>query len=135
MLRIRPTKDIALVEKLHEQCFPGDEFENSKKTVWWVAWQDEAPVGFCSCKSLGEDMCYLTRAGVCEEANGKGIQRKLIAVRERWAKRQGLGIVITYTAKDNWPSIVNLIKCGYKAYEPQWAWAGRAFVYWKKRVK
>ncbi len=56
----------------------------------------------------------MTSCGVVSYAAGKGLQRKLLKVREKYAKRYGCASVVTYTARDNYASITNLIRAGYR---------------------
>ena len=64
------------------------------------------------------DTVYLSRAGVLPAWRGQGLQRRLIALRERLARRQGFVWMISDTT-DNVPSSNNLIKAGYKLIAPK----------------
>jgi GNAT superfamily N-acetyltransferase len=125
---VRQTKDWRTVKKLHNECFPADDWETG--TAYWllVDLDTNEPVGFASAKKL-RNVVYLNRAGVLPHANGRGLQRRLIKARLRWAKKIGAVCAITYTVYDNHPSICNLLKCGFKFFHPEYAWAGRAVHY------
>src|SRR5690606_22351986 len=95
--------------------------------VHWFVWESgkDYPVGFCSAgisMLTDEDgnRCYafLSRAGVLPEARGHKLQRRMIKVREKWAKDQGLKGASTYVANWNTRSLINLLKSGYQIYEP-----------------
>lgn len=75
---------------------------------------------------------FLARSWVHPRHRGHGIQRRLIRVRERYAKRAGFKKLVSYTSNDNCPSANSLIRCGYKTYTPQEAWGLDGCTYWFK---
>lgn len=135
-LSIRRTDDTDLVRELHAETFPADPWEDDLDIEHWLVTLDDEPVGFCSAILIGDDanILYLTRAGVLPAARGAGLQQKMIKARLTWAKRQGAEIAITYTVPDNWPSITNLIRAGFRFYDPEYAWAGRKMFYFRKAL-
>lgn len=78
---------------------------------------------------------YLARAGVLPQARGYGLQRKLIRVREAYAKRSGYKVIVTDTANLNVASSNSLIACGYKLYTPHTRWGFASGNYWRKTLK
>jgi len=92
-------------------------------TVWWLCWQGETPVGYCGLQIL-DGLAFHDRSGLLPLVRGKGLQRRFLSIRERFAKKQGITSVQTYVALGNCPSINNLFRSGYKAYNPEWPWAG-----------
>lgn len=48
----------------------------------------------------------------------------MINARVQWAREIGAESCVTYTRYDNHPSIVNLLRCGFKFYVPDYKWAG-----------
>jgi GNAT superfamily N-acetyltransferase len=76
---------------------------------------------------------YLKRAGVLKAYRGQGLQRKLITVRERKARKLGLDTMVTDTT-DNPPSANSLIKAGYRIFEPAYRWAFEHSLYWRKTL-
>ena len=99
----------------------------------WVSWGGPRPLAFCG---LTEALAtpgtgYLKRAGVLKAYRGQGIQRRLITVREKKARRLGLVTMLTDTT-DNPPSSNSLIRAGYKIFEPEHRWAFKHSIYWKK---
>ncbi len=58
--------------------------------------------------------CFLSRAAVVARYQGFGVQRAMIKARLRWAKREGAPTVVTYTDLHAYPSIINLLRCGFK---------------------
>lgn len=84
---------------------------------------------------LGEiDTCFLARAGVIESERGKGLQKKLIMVRLKWARFYGYRDVITYCSPENVASSNNLISCGFKLYLPEEKWGCKNALYFRRRI-
>ncbi len=76
---------------------------------------------------------YLCRSGVVPEHRGKGLQKRLIRVRETYARNMAMNWVISDTTC-NPPSANSLIACGFKLYEPAQPWGNRSTIYWRKRL-
>jgi GNAT superfamily N-acetyltransferase len=117
-IRIRATDDLELVADLDRQAFNGhcllQEYELNR-AVWWVAEMKQAdwePVGYAGAE-LVDGVLVLTRAGVLPVARGAGLQRRLIAVRERWGRSRGAAVAQTYTHWANIQSQRSLVRCGY----------------------
>jgi len=91
-------------------------------------------IGFAGGYVTSENAFYLSRAGVAEAYQGKGLQKRLIRVRLAHAKRVGSPIAITYTYK-NPASANNLIACGFRSYLPHYKWGGKHSDYWRKKLK
>lgn len=91
-----------------------------EENTFWLAKLDGKPVGFCSAyyhESLG--CVFLSRAAVMTTANGLGLQRRMIRARVAWARTlAGCNRVVTYCAPRNYLSLVNLLRCGFKFYDP-----------------
>jgi RimJ/RimL family protein N-acetyltransferase len=100
-----------------------------EKEAFWLVHRGNRPAGFCSVADIGYGVAYFSAAAVEKWARGGGLQRRMIRVRLRWARRRGLRTVVTYTVKDNYPSIANLIKCGFRFYDPEDPWAGKDVLY------
>lgn len=102
---------------------------------WWLVYTDEfkSPIGFCGLTMAyrSPEIGYLKRAGVLRAYRGLGLQRRLITVRERKARRLGMTSMITDTT-DNPPSSNSLIRSGYRIFEPAYRWAFKHSIYWKK---
>ena len=105
---------------------------------WWLVYATDSlmpqqPIAFCG---LTEALAtpgtgYLKRAGVLKPYRGQGLQRRLITVRERKARKLGLTTMLTDTT-DNPPSANSLIKAGYRIFEPSYRWAFKHSIYWRK---
>lgn len=138
--KIRREELPAAVLALDEICFPEDYRITTEGAMWWVVWCGEHPVGYAGlrpCKAeVNRGIGFLNRAGVLKEHRGKGLQKRLIRVRERAAVAAGMREVVTYVASWNCASINSLIACGYKTYCPDTKWGGTGAVYlWKKLTK
>jgi GNAT superfamily N-acetyltransferase len=131
MYRIHQTDDEMLVRALHTICLPGDPF--SKGCQYWVAWEGEMPVAFCSVKKLRSEpgVVFLNRSGVVPSARGSNLQRRMLNARVKWCRVNGIQSVITYAIYDNWPSIVNLLRSGFRFYVPEWKWAGDVHYFYR----
>src|SRR4051794_9152571 len=76
--------------RMHAECFPDLEFQQLHGD-WWIASDAmKNPVAFAglwpSLSTPGAG--YLCRAGVLPAGRGHGVQRRLIRIREREAKRK-----------------------------------------------
>ncbi len=101
-----------------------------KGSVWWVAADRDGVVGYAGVwVKPAKKAAYLTRAGVLPCARGLGLQRRLITVRERYARTQGCVRAYTYTHLENFPSMANLIKCSYFPY-----WADEDYLWFQKAL-
>lgn len=108
--------------------------ELSPLSCWWIVYDDAGkPVGYAGvCPShQWQGYGYLCRAGVMPTARGHGLQKRLLRVRERYAKRIGWHGLLTDTT-DNVYSANNLAKAGYGMYEPTSPWGMAHTLYWRK---
>lgn len=132
-ISIERCRDAELIVTLHQDLLPSDEIPEWDAA--WVAWEEDRAVGFATAKlaDAGTAM-FLQRSGVRPVARGQGLQRRLIRVRERWARARGIRRSVTYTTYENHPSITNLIRSGYRFYTPDWKWAGDSHYFWRRLV-
>ena len=118
-------------------CLPSDEPVFPSDGVWWLGRESSSnqPVAFGLVQPSQQwrDTAYLARAGVLPAWRGQGLQRRLIGLRERYARKQGFVWMISDTT-DNVPSSNNLIKAGYKLLEPSAPWANTDSHYWAKKL-
>lgn len=125
MLRIRRTEDLDEILELDRKCFPHDKAMDGPElhdSLWWLAevrtedgWE---PVGYAGLQPMAaEGKAFLCRAGVLPEARGKHLQRRLIDVRVRAARRlEGVKRVYTYVAVSNVASARSLVRRGFLPY-------------------
>ena len=123
-----------------------DEFQvyHSKKDSWpgddhtyWALYDGEQPIGLTSAVFRPEKgYVYLSYAIIIPGHEAKGLQRKLINHRLRWAKKQGAIYAVTYTLLKNYPSMINLLRCGFRlVHEPRgWLGYGEGVHYFEKQL-
>lgn len=127
------TEEIDVLEELHKDAFPGEDVRDfSKDTAWIVLDGNKNIVGFCSVAPLIAGEAFLSRSASFQ--SGAGIHRASIRYRLRWLKRNGFKVAVTYTSVDNFKSISGLIRCGFLLYQPEWDYAGKGFLYFKKKL-
>lgn len=129
---VRLTENVDIVKELHAKTFPLDHFDQIKNSTYWLVWNNDRPVGFCSVRKLDQKILFLSRAGLLGCARGKGLHKRMIQVRVRWAIRQGYDKLITYTTIENIQSSSNLEKCGFRRYIPDYAYAGKNVLYYMR---
>lgn len=122
---------------LHELCF-GDSAPQIKPEeggYWWLTYHEGEPVAFCGMlpSQQWKKTGYLYRVGVLKDHRGKGLQQRLIAVRERYARQLGWTHTVSDT-NENIPSANSLIRRGYIMYEPKLAYGLSTAIYWKKTL-
>lgn len=124
-----------LLKELQKTCLPFDKALDPAKEYWWIAYFKGQAVAFAalSHSRQWEHTGYLTRAGVVLEHQGRGLQRRLIKVREHKALQLGWEYLISDTHY-NPASANNLIKCGFKMYNPMNPWGFKASCYWRKKL-
>ena len=136
-MKIRKSYDKKIAIELHEKTFSEDYFDDNPTNEYWLVHnEDNRPVGFCMLRllNLDEDSVFLSRAGLLEEARGKGLHTRMIRVRLAWAKKNGFKSALTYTSQDNATSYHNLQKCGFRLYWPDSLYAGQNFLYWMRSL-
>jgi GNAT superfamily N-acetyltransferase len=138
MLRVRAVdgtdlKYAALLQWLQLEALPGDTPLETSEGNWWVAFDGSQPVAFAGLIESQQypKSGYLCRAGVLPSHRGRGLQTRLIAVRERKARSLGWNSLVTDTY-DNPPSSNNLIKAGFRMHTPIVRYAAEGTCYWRK---
>jgi GNAT superfamily N-acetyltransferase len=117
----------------HESAdsWPGDDH------TYWILTDDSINHALTSAVFRPEKgYVYLSYAIIMPFCRAQGLQRRLIQHRLRWAKRQGAIYAVTYTLHTNYPSIVNLLRCGFHfAKEPRgWYGYGDTVHYFEKQL-
>lgn len=120
---------IILDGKIFSGC--GNEFKRNRD--WWVIVEDSSIVAYCGCL-YSEKVCVFVRAWVYEPFRGKGLQRRMIAIREKAARMNGCYSLVTYTVTDNPHSANNLIRKGFKIHDPQYKYVGKNVIYFLKQL-
>jgi GNAT superfamily N-acetyltransferase len=123
-----------VVQLMDKNIFAGCNNEFKENREWWVMLDKMSRiVAYCG-SIYTEGICIFVRAWVKKSYRGKGVQKKLISTRTKAAKNKGCYIVITYTTKDNYPSVNNLLSKGFKYYFPEYPYGGKEMLYWSKKI-
>lgn len=133
--KIDPQKYVPSLKRMQKICLPADSPYPITTGDWWIAFVGAEFAGFaCLAPSDTWRNCgYLARAGVMPKFRGKGIQKKLIKVRLRRAKRLGWETLFSDTL-DNPPSSNSLIACGFRLFNPRVKWANKHSLYFRKKL-
>lgn len=132
-VKIQRTENYDLLFETHKELFPSDQLEIDSQCVAWFLMDGNEIAGFCILKVLDYEIVFLHRAGIRKDYQGRGLQKRLIRVRERYARKIKASKIITYTLFDNHASSVNLLRCGYELYYPESLYAGHC-LYWIKLI-
>jgi len=132
-IKLTDTAATKAIVRLHKQFSPDDDVLEPTEGYWWVVKYQTDVVGFAAMRrsTRWSDTGYLWRAAVAPLHRGRGIQKRLILVRERMARRLGWAYMISDT-NQNTQSANNLIKAGYRMYDPKWPYAFETTCYWRK---
>jgi len=127
---------IAVLRRLQLATLEGDRPYDVRCGHWWIAYDGDMPIGFTGVSQSVQwmDTGYLCRAGVLRSHRGKGVQKRLIRVRERKARQLGWAWLVTDTYQ-NPASSNSLISCGYRMFEPSKPWSFKGALYWRKKVQ
>ena len=129
---------------LDAEVFPDDSPFQFPMAHWFLGFNfsPNEPVAYCGWKAVPRAsglVGFHYRAGVLKKFRGKGIQQKMIKLRERQMREQSIEQAVTYTSADNAASMRSLISAGYRPYAPTSEThlaEGRAgFVHWLKDLK
>ena len=105
--------------------------------TYWLVEHEGKHIGLTSAVYRPEKgYIYLSYAIIMPGTKLKGLQRKMIQHRLRWGKRQGALYAVTYTLLKNYPSMVNLLRCGFRfANEPRgWPFIGDKVHYFERQL-
>lgn len=132
--RLAKTNDKEAVRRLHEIILPND-FVDLRGQLW-LCWNSdiELPIGFCIARLQGNGTIFLSRAGVLPGDTGNGLQRRMIRARVQWAIEGGGWRIVTYATYDNHASICNLLRSGFRFYNPLSRWGGPDVHYFRRDV-
>lgn len=138
MLRIQrvcPDEHADEIYEFQERHFHKDPRVAAECAQWWFVFDGDEPVAFAgmSPSHRYRNCGYLCRAGVDEAYRGHGLQKRLIRVRLREARRIGWDYV--YSDTTGIPASANaLIACGFKSYAPANPYCFKETIYWRIRL-
>jgi hypothetical protein len=117
--------EIVCLRFLHKEAFPGEFIRDFSEDHCWLIFDGKGEeIGFCTLKVL-EGEVFFSRSASFKP--GYGIHRKSIYYRLKWMRNNGHTDAITYVHKDNFQSLANLIRCGFRIYHPETNWAGKDY--------
>lgn len=124
-------RHMAEIRSLDTCEFDGCEFPDGH--TWWVVLNPPGSViAYASAVYRPElGYVYLGRCMVVEAFRGHKLQRRLLKVRIAWAKEQNADRVITYTLLKNYESLVNLLRAGFRFYQPDNQYVGDDVHYYR----
>lgn len=140
LIDLHDDEDVEHVRELHKNTFadtaPMPELDYGD---WWLVYpaaDRDSPIAFAGLvvSSYGSGFGYLKRAGVLTCFRGEGLQRRLISLRERRARKLGMQWSITNTSNTNSASSNNLIRSGYHIWVPENPWDFATSIYWRKKL-
>lgn len=128
--------ELDTLTELHQATFgPGEApMADFSEGHWWIAYTHrEAPAAFLGIKQaiLGPDVGYFNRVGVLPEYRGYGLQQRLMRAMQNKARRVGWSRIVTDT-RENPHSANNIIRAGYRLFEPAKPWGLAGTLYWTK---
>ncbi len=137
-IRIARTEELEEILKMDFRLFGVSLGSMVDTSTWWLAeaellghWE---PVGYAAAELTNNDTyAFLNRAGVMPVARGQGLQKRLIKVREKWARAHGATHAWTYVYYSNLASMRSLISCGYLPYTTRTQNNCR-FIYLKRKL-
>lgn len=123
------------ITRMQKLCLPHDDPLDPNEGWWWIGYDKDFPVAFCGMKESKRfsNGVYMSRSGVTYYYRGHGLQKKMIRIRERFAKNSGYEWAFSDTT-DNPASANSLIACGYKLYDPSIAYGLETTIYWRKQL-
>lgn len=136
MYRFRKARDLETIRYAHTVIFADTApMPDLYEGAWWLVYDGAVIAGFCGVTPCVEipGAAYLCRAGVMPAHRGRGLQLRMIRVRESWARKNGFPRVVTETT-DNVPSANNLIRAGYTLFNPPEPWSYKRAIYFTKSL-
>lgn len=133
--RVRSAKQIKQLQELDHIIFV--DRDSVPRTTWWLVFDDnDCPVGFAGVSLQSYYTAFLCRCGLLDVARGRGLQRRLIRVREKFCRSRQIKRIVTYVYHDNLASANNLCKEGYRLFWPKKTLgADRSSLYFEKRIR
>jgi len=102
----------------------GDLWPGDDHTYWELTDGKRTYAVFSAVYRPEKAYAYLSYAIIDPTILHTGLQRRLIRYRLQWARKQGAIYAVTYTLLHNYPSISNLLKCGFRFARTPRGWHG-----------
>lgn len=88
----------------------------------WVVVEGADIAAYATAYETEPGVLSLRGCQVARKYRGRGLQSRLLRVRISHARRRGYRMVRTYCADDNWPSICNVLRAGFKPIRVSDGW-------------
>lgn len=127
---------IMIRESFERASYEGDYVGHYQSGMWWIAQCEGEPAGFAlmTPSSQWDKVGYLALAGVSPAYRGHRLQRRLIRIRERAARRLGWRTLVTEVIDNNPHSMRNLFREGFLPYVPAKPWGHKNAIYMRKKL-
>jgi ribosomal protein S18 acetylase RimI-like enzyme len=119
--RITYLPDTEEARALHKLAFGGDKWPGDDHEFWIAKDSSGSVAGFASAVFVTGTTLFLSRAAVARKHEGNGLHRQMITRRLKWGTEHGARLAVTYVEKHNYPSMLNLIKLGFR-FVPKELW-------------
>jgi GNAT superfamily N-acetyltransferase len=122
-----------VLRELQEPFRPSMPIKDTTDGWWWIAYRNRFPVAYLGMvpSTHYPNAGYFQRVGVLSEHRGNCLQARLMGAMERYARRIGLGSIVSDTT-DNVHSANNFIRAGWSLFDPEFPWAFAGTLYWRK---
>jgi ribosomal protein S18 acetylase RimI-like enzyme len=133
-MKLYKTTDYQRLALMDSQLFPDDyPVVDWNQCVWFIGIENGVDVCYCGIK-MYDNVAYLSRAGVMPGSQGRGFQRKMIKKRLEYARKNDVDRIVTDTVVSNIASNNNLMKMGFRMYNPGdagWKNPHDSLIYWE----
>ena len=131
-LTVRKTTNYDAINELDNYYFYGCEPLNFDDCIaYMVTASGGINVAYLVANKLADGFYFLSRVAVVEDYRGNNLQYRLQKRLEMDLRTAGVKAISTYTMVGNVHSANNMIKTGYRMYNPAYAWVGDDVNYWK----
>jgi GNAT superfamily N-acetyltransferase len=134
--KVDGTEHFETLAAIHTLTLPGDDHPDYEQGWWWIVFEGKEAVGFAGSRYAGTEAnaVYFARCGVLAGHRGHGLQRRLLTTRIRHARTVNAKAVIT-TTYENPASGNNLIRAGFRLYQPVKPWGCDGTNYWRLALR
>lgn len=123
------------LQELQKPFAPAMPVVDTSDGWWWIVHHKRVPVAYLGMipSTHYPNAGYFKRVGVLSGHRGHNLQLRLMNTMERFARRAGLGLIVSDTT-DNTHSANNFIRAGWRMFDPEFPWAFANTLYWRKAL-
>ena len=129
---VHSEKDLATVAFLQSQVFVPSDRIDVEDHDWWLALEDNIPIGFAGVEKWSDGFYYLALIGTMEEHQHRGHGHLLLQRVCRDVKKWGAAGIKSDSMWMNTPSNRMFIKSGFTLFDPEDGWRNGRSLYWIK---